>query len=230
MSLVRIFKIILYLLYYILYLYFLFIICFFNLIFTNFIEFLNGDIKIIQSNKTSIDTYVSSTSEANVTINIRKGDMDYLMKATTISIYWFIDCKHFGQTNDLSFLYNFTNPDVSHMLEALVIASYDSLITTVLPSTTISPITTTIPFNKTVQNNTISNITKEEIASAVISNNLTIKLISMVTEMPLNDTASNISDINNISLPYICSNSSIIPSDPNKTYGHFTKKIDVRGK
>lgn len=174
-------------------------------------QFLNGDIKIIQSNKTSIDTYVSSASEANVTINIRKGDMDYLMKATTISIYWFIDCKYFGQTNDLNFLYNFTNPDISHMLEALIIASYDSLTTTVLPSTIISPIITTILSNKTVQNNTISNITKEE----------------MVTEMSLNDAANNISDVNNISLPYICSNS-IIPPDPNKTYGHFTKKIDVR--
>ncbi|CAK9814195.1 hypothetical protein ANTPLA_LOCUS8104 [Anthophora plagiata] len=32
----------------------------------------------------------------------------------------------------------------------------------------------------------------------------------------------------NISLPYICFNSSIIPPDPNKTYGYFTKKIDVR--
>lgn len=139
--------------------------------------------------------------------------MDYLMKATTISIYWFIDCKYFGQTNDLNFLYNFTNPDISHMLEALIIASYDSLTTTVLPSTIISPIITTILSNKTVQNNTISNIIKEE----------------MVTEMPLNDAANNISDVNNISLPYICSNS-IIPPDPNKTYGHFTKKIDVRGK
>lgn len=135
------------------------------------------------------------------------------MKATTISIYWFIDCKYFGQTNDLNFLYNFTNPDISHMLEALIIASYDSLTTTVLPSTIISPIITTILSNKTVQNNTISNIIKEE----------------MVTEMPLNDAANNISDVNNISLPYICSNS-IIPPDPNKTYGHFTKKIDVRGK
>lgn len=153
------------------------------------------------------------------------------MKATTVSIYWFIDCKYFGQTNDLNFLYNFTNPNVSHMLEALVIASYDSLTTTVLPSTTISPITTTILSNKTVQNNTISNITKEVTNAIISNNNFTIKLISteMVTEMSLNDAVNNISDVNNISLPYICSNS-IIPPDPNKTYGHFTKKIDVRGK
>lgn len=157
--------------------------------------------------------------------------MDYLMKATTVSIYWFIDCKYFGQTNDLNFLYNFTNPNVSHMLEALVIASYDSLTTTVLPSTTISPITTTILSNKTVQNNTISNITKEVTNVIISNNNFTIKLISteMGTEMPLNDAVNNISDVNNISLPYICSNS-IIPPDPNKTYGHFTRKIDVRGK
>jgi hypothetical protein len=42
-------------------------------------------------------------------------------------------------------------------------------------------------------------------------------------------TNASTTDINNISLPYICSNTSLIPPDPNKTYGYFFKKIHVRG-
>ncbi|CAK9814189.1 hypothetical protein ANTPLA_LOCUS8104 [Anthophora plagiata] len=194
-------------------------------------QFLNGDIEIKQSNKTLMDTYVSSTSEANVTINIRKGDMDYLRKTTTVSIYWFIDCKYFGQTNDLNFLYNFTNPDTSHVLEALVVASYDSPETTVLPETTTSLITTIIPSKTTVSNITILNTTAEEMVTSSIPNNSIIikpTVASMVTPIPSNDVMNTSISSVNISLPYICFNSSIIPPDPNKTYGYFTKKIDVR--
>ncbi|KOC65829.1 hypothetical protein WH47_10291 [Habropoda laboriosa] len=182
-------------------------------------QFLNGDIEIKQSNKTLMDTYVSSASEANVTVNIREGDIDYLMKATTVSIYWFIDCKYFGQTNDLNFLYNFTNSDTSHMLEALVVASYDSPTTTILPPTATSPVTTIV-----------SNITVEEMVTSSIPNNsITIKpTLASITPIPLDDVPNTSISSINISLPYICFNSSIIPPDPNKTYGYFTKKIDVR--
>ena len=195
-------------------------------------ESFNGDINIIQPNKTSMDTYVSSASEANMTINIKKGDMDYLMKATSVSIYWFIDCRYFGQTNDLNFLYNFTTPDTSHVLEALVVASYDLPTTTVPPTTTVLPVTTTVtPSSITVPNITISNTTTEDVVTTTISSkSITAKpiLISTTIPIPLNNSENvSISNVN-ISLPYICSNSSIIPPDPNKTYGHFTKKIDVR--
>ncbi|XP_076756930.1 uncharacterized protein LOC143427022 [Xylocopa sonorina] len=195
-------------------------------------QFLNGEIEVLQRNKTSLDTYVSSASEANVTINIRPGDMDYLMKATTVSIYWFIDCKYFGQTNDLSFLYNFTTPDTSHTIEALVIASHDLPTTTVPPTTTTSPIITTVQPNVTVPNITTYNVTVEEVATTTVpSNNATVKamLTSTVTVAPQDDALNtSISTTNNVSLPYICSNSSIIPPDPNKTYGHFVKKLDIR--
>ena len=161
--------------------------------------------------------------------------MDYLMKATSILIYWFIDCKYFGQTNDLSFLYNFTIPDTSHVLEALVVASYDLPTTTVPPTTTALPITTTAPSNATVPNiTTVSNVTTEQmVMTTMSSDNLSIKPMSTstITPAPLNDATNiSVSNVNNISLPYICSNSSIIPPDPNKTYGHFVKKIDVRGE
>ncbi|XP_076669896.1 uncharacterized protein LOC143369616 isoform X2 [Andrena cerasifolii] len=187
---------------------------------------LNGDIEIIQSNKTLEDTYVSSVSEANVTLRMRKGDMDYLMSAVTVSTYWFIDCKYYGQTNGFNFVYNFTHPNTSHVLEALVIASHES------PTTTVPPlVTTTVPSVTTASNTTISNTTTEEVVLTTVPNvNVTVPptLITTETSAPLN-TALSTSDTNvNISLPYICSNSSIIPPDPNKTYGHFTKKVNIR--
>ncbi|XP_076162058.1 uncharacterized protein LOC143144014 isoform X2 [Ptiloglossa arizonensis] len=187
-------------------------------------EFLHGDIEIIQSNKTLESTYVSSASEANVTIHIREGDMDFLTKATTTSTYWFIDCKYYGQMDNLNFLYNFTNSDTSHIVEALVIASWD-------PPTTISPLITTVPLVTTVPNTTISNNITEGVITTIMPNsNVSLKpiLTSVPTPITLN-TAPNTTMANiNIPLPYVCSNTSIIPLDPNKTYGHFTKKIDVR--
>lgn len=166
---------------------------------------------------------------ANVTIQIREGDMDYLKNATTVSTYWFIDCKYYGQTNDFNFSYNFTNSDTSHVIEALIVASHDSpTITTVTP-----PTTTIIPFPINVSDITVSNVTTEAVTTMIPDTNVTMapRLTTTATSDSPNTTL-NTSTINmyNISLPYICSNSSIIPPDPNKTYGHFTKKIYVRGE
>lgn len=189
-------------------------------------EFFNGDIEIIQSNKTSVDPFVSSVSETNITINIRKGDLDYLMNATRVSVYWFIDCKYYGQTSDLYFVYNFTSPDTSHIVEALVIASYDSLITTTVFPTTTAITTTTISPNMTVPNTTVSSINSTELVTTTMSS---YTMSSITTPVPLINTLNpSIASVNNVSLPYICSNSSIIPPEPNKTYGHFIKKIDIR--
>lgn len=189
-------------------------------------QFLNGEIDIHQANNTATNSYVSSSSEANVTLNIRDGDMDYLKKATSLSAYWFIDCHYYGQTSDLYLPYNFTIPDKSHLLDALVIASYD-------PPTTVAPITTTtISPNATVTNATISNTTGEVVTTTAMSaENVTVQpiLTSTVAPTTLNDVENtSIFDVNNISLPYVCSNSSIIPPDPSKTYGYFSKKFDVR--
>ncbi|XP_012148190.1 uncharacterized protein LOC100879796 isoform X2 [Megachile rotundata] len=201
-------------------------------------EFLNGDIGIIQSNKTVADTYVSSISETNMTINIRKGDLDYLMNATSVSIYWFIDCKYYGQTSDFYFLYNFTIPDRSHIVEALVLASYDPITTTTVSPTTV-PVSTVSPnatvpnttvSNITVSNIAVSNITTTELVTTVTPNNYaTSNIINVTSPIPFIDTSNtSMATVNNISLPYICSNSSMILPDPNKTYGHFIKKIDIR--
>lgn len=194
-------------------------------------EFLNGNISIVQSNKTVENTYVSSASEAKMMIALRKGDLDFLtQKATAISTYWFIDCKYYGQTNDLSFVYNFTNPNVLHTVEALVVASYDPpTTTTVLPptTTTVQTTTTPVPNATTPSTNVTTAVTTTPLPTTTTpSTTPIIVTTTAVTTTPrVNNTDTNIS---NISLPYICSNSSIIPPDPNKTYGHFQRKIDIR--
>ncbi|XP_076644216.1 uncharacterized protein LOC143354205 isoform X2 [Halictus rubicundus] len=198
-------------------------------------EFINGDIEIIQPNKTVGDEYVSSATEANVTINMRKGDVDYLKNATTVSTYWFIDCTYYDQTTDFNFLYNFTNPDTSHVIEALVVASFEPL-PTVLPTTTVATINTTVPFSTTEPNVIISNTTTERVVTTVMSDAaatekllLTTSPTSLPIQIPTTTLVPNATNANvNIPLPYICSNSSIIASDPEKTYGYFSKKVNVR--
>ncbi|XP_078051080.1 uncharacterized protein LOC144477303 isoform X2 [Augochlora pura] len=203
-------------------------------------ELLNGDLEIIQPNKTAGNDYVSSATEANVTISMHKGDVDFLQKATTVSTYWFIDCKYYGETIDFNFLHNFTNPDTSHVIEALVIASFVPPTTipptTLAPTTTVAPINTTVPFSTTETSVIISNTTTEGAAStAVISTVatekpiLTTSLTSLPVKIPTTTRLPNTNNPNvNMPFPYICSNSSIIAADPEKTYGYFSKKLNVR--
>ena len=55
-------------------------------------ELLNGNMTINQSNKTVQGLYVSSGSEANIKVDLRKGDFDFITKnATLVSTFWFID-------------------------------------------------------------------------------------------------------------------------------------------
>jgi hypothetical protein len=51
--------------------------------------------------------------------------------------------------------------------------------------------------------------------------NASVVPVNMHNEMPTNNTAF---------FPYVCLNSSIVPPDPNKTYGYFHRQLVVRGK
>ncbi|XP_071560811.1 uncharacterized protein [Temnothorax nylanderi] len=190
-------------------------------------ECLNGNVTIKQANKTITGEYVSSTNETKLMIGMRKGDYDFItQEATAISTYWFIDCKYYGQTNDFAFVYNFTSPGVTHEIGALVIASYDlpTTTTTLTPTTTAVPANvTTIAPNATTANSNGTRVTAVTLPIPVTSAKPSIK--PTPTVLPI-DTSTI--DAGNISLPYICSNTSLILPDPNKTYGYFSKKIHVR--
>ncbi|XP_015187293.1 PREDICTED: uncharacterized protein LOC107072128 isoform X2 [Polistes dominula] len=188
---------------------------------------LNGNLTVSQANKTTSEDFVSSSLETQFSINIREGDYNFIKEnATSVSTYWFIDCKSYGQTNDLNFVYNFTNVDVSHGIAALVIASFEPIKTT---TTTVT--TTTVPSLNLTSNTSLINANASTALSTTTISPTTISHIN-ATQATLMTNAPTINSImpnhSNISFPYICLNTSIIPMDPNKTYGYFMKKILVR--
>ncbi|XP_014472594.1 PREDICTED: uncharacterized protein LOC106743348 [Dinoponera quadriceps] len=195
-------------------------------------ECLNGNMTMEQGNKTISGEYVSSVNETKLMIDMRKGDYDFITKnATSISTYWFVDCKYYGQTNDFAFVYNFTGPDTTHEVGALVVASYiPPTTTTVLPPTTTTTpvpgnITTVAPNNTTTSpNGTIAPATTTASPTTVT----TVKPTTLKPATTASPTNASAIDAANMSLPYICSNASLIPPDPNNTYGYFHKKINVR--
>lgn len=199
-------------------------------------EYLNGNLTMVQANKTINGDHIPNVNETKMMINIREGDYDYIMKnATAISIYWFIDCKYYGQTNDLVFAYNFTSPDEMHEIGALVIASYNPPITTTVSpptTTTMSPanvttaasITTTTNSNEThvtTPNRTNTITTTLSTASSTITS--AKPSLDFTTAAPSNASMDPV----NIFLSSSCSNTSFVP-DSNKTYGYFYRKIYVR--
>ncbi|XP_043682714.1 uncharacterized protein LOC122636001 isoform X2 [Vespula pensylvanica] len=188
---------------------------------------LNGNITMSQSNKTLNDKFVSTALETQFGIDIRKGDYNFIIeKATSISTYWFIDCQYYGETNDLNFSYNFTNADMSRDIAALVIASYEPIeppitttAATILPSNTTS--------NTSLINSTASTVLSTTTISPTTIPHINTTIATLMTITPALNSTGNTVNTGNISFPYVCLNTSILP-DPNKTYGYFTKQISVR--
>ncbi|KAH0546337.1 cell wall protein DAN4-like [Cotesia glomerata] len=191
---------------------------------------LNGNLTIEQPNNTATNEYISSASEAEILIKLRKGDTDYIeANATAITTYWFVDCKYYGQTNDLSFRFNFTKPETEASLEALVVASYDPP-TTVAPTTSTTTTTTTTTTSAPPSNGTIpSNSTTTTTTTTTPKSIVTTTLKPTVTTPSTNSSTNATIGFKNISLPYVCVNTSLVPPDPKKTYGYFQRQIKVRG-
>ncbi|XP_044598562.1 uncharacterized protein LOC123274867 [Cotesia glomerata] len=190
---------------------------------------LNGNLTIEQPNNTATNEYISSASEAEILIKLRKGDTDYIeANATAITTYWFVDCKYYGQTNDLSFRFNFTKPETEASLEALVVASYDPP-TTVAPTTSTTTTTTTTTTSAPPSNGTIpSNSTTTTTTTTTPKSIVTTTLKPTVTTPSTNSSTNATIGFKNISLPYVCVNTSLVPPDPKKTYGYFQRQIKVR--
>lgn len=190
---------------------------------------------MIQPNISVNSEYVSSASEAEVKINLREGDENYIKNnATEISTYWFVDCKYYGQTSDYIFHYNFTKPNVTASVEALIVASYEPPTTTPAPTTTTttttSTTTTTISPTPPSNGTTTLNVTT---VKPIVMSTTPIKVKTVSTTLRPNAQANNSItypiDTKNTSLPHVCINSTFIPSDPNKTYGYFHREVKVRG-
>lgn len=194
---------------------------------------LNGDVGLIQNNKSLVDTYVSSTSPVTHNIRLKAPDTAFLKQnATSIVTYWFVDCIYYGATSDLTFIYNYTNAiDQERHLEALVVASFEKPsppTTTMAPmtTTTLPPSTTTGSPNGTTTMSTTTPKPTVPPTTAAITTVLPSNNITAIVQ-PNVQLGSNASVIP--ILPYVCLNTSIVPLDPKKTYGYFSKKVKIRG-
>jgi hypothetical protein len=58
-----------------------------------------------------------------------------------------------------------------------------------------------------------------------VQNSSVMPVPAPAVNMP-NETLAN----DTVFVPYVCLNSSIVPPDPNKTYGYFHRRLAVRGK
>lgn len=224
----------------------------------SFVALLNGQMSLIQSRHLRETEYVSSGEEVSHRVDLTEADGAFLKySATRILTYWFVDCIYYGQTPGYVFNFNYTQPGKIHHVEALVVASYEPPITTTTPTTTtsttttppISPNTTAVPpsmkttttafpttrtASSTVttaapgKNNTFE-INSNEISSAMqmfpVQNSSVMPVPAPAVNLP-NRTLANYTFF----VPYVCLNSSIVPPDPNKTYGYFHRRLVVKGK
>lgn len=115
-----------------------------------------------QNNITRSEKYVSSKGTVSHVIDLKKTDADYVKSAPTILSYWFVDCVYYGFNQDLKFDFNYTDPDKTHVVEALIVADFTPLppTTTVPPSTTTTKATTTTPKPTTTTTTTTKPTTK----------------------------------------------------------------------
>jgi len=187
---------------------------------------LNGGMNMTQNNVQVKDEdgkdYVSSAAEVSHLVYFSGPDQAFVKNATSVITYWFVDCIYYGATPDQTFKFNYTNFNYKQVeVEALVVVSFDEPVppnTTVAPPTTTSVTPTVLPIpasNTTAKPMLHTNITTTERptnATALVDPNL--KLGTNATMIPI--------------LPYVCVNTSIIPPDPKKTYGYFSRTVDVK--
>lgn len=72
-------------------------------------------------------TYVSTHLETVHKIEINAADLNYLnMNASSILVYWFVDCDYKGNTTNYTFSANYTHPDVEHEILGIIVANMTS--------------------------------------------------------------------------------------------------------
>lgn len=204
---------------------------------------LNGDLLIEQTNKTVQNGFVASHTNTSLTVALRKGDLDFINKtATSITTYWFIDCKPLNTSYDFGINFNFTNTNYTHTIEALVVASYEPPITTtVAPTTTSTTTTTTTSTTSTTTPNppttsrttTLKPTTTSTPTPPTTSGTTTLKPRTTSTNSRPTTPKSNVGHEVDQLLPYVCNpQDTILPPlpDQNKTYGFFRKEVKVRGR
>lgn len=206
-----------------------------------------------QNNITRSEQYVSSKGTVRHLIDLKQTDANYIKSAPTVLSYWFVDCVYYGFNNYLQFDFNYTDPDKTHVVEALVVADFTPLppTTTVPPSTT-TKATTTTPKPTTTPQPTTTKTTptttsrpttvtpsttsvKPNVSTSVPSKHVVKREAVNSVAVKSNSTSKIMVKVNgslvpyNGSFPYVC-NSTQVTIDPKKAYGYFSEVIDVKGK
>lgn len=169
---------------------------------------LNGKMQLLQGTQIQSGIFVAS-GEIKQEIVLSQPDFDYLNEtATSIRTLWFLDCNLIGNVTGYNITTNFSRPEESHSIEAIVVARFDPKPTPPPPTPAPNNVTTTTPKPTTQapSNVTTKTITKRDVTS---QNKF----------YPLN-----------ISRPFTCHNKSLIIPSLNETYGYFERNITVKGK
>lgn len=194
----------------------------------NITSFLNGNLNLTQHQKEiASDKYVALNQELSHEVILSSTDAAYLRRnATDIETYIFIDCQFINRTKGLIFKHNYTELNAEHLIEALVIVSFDPPI--IVPTTPAPPSNVTTP--KPVADPVNGNSTRQgkELANATVTANSPV-IASLTTALPLTSIApspsTTLAPITGF--PYVCNNSSQVSPDLNKTYGYFSRNIKV---
>ncbi|KAL1453245.1 hypothetical protein WDU94_007403 [Cyamophila willieti] len=203
--------------------------------FFNITGFLNGQLSLIQNDKEiAKDKYVALNQEMTHTVVLNAPDAEYLTRnATDIETYIFIDCQYINVTKGLTFKRNYTDLYSEHLIEALVVVSFDPPV--IVPTTPIPPSTNGTTLSPPNTGNSTQTILSSAPASKILALPPTTVTpsASSTTVLPLSNSTSSIAPPSSTTLPpnngfpYVCNNSSQVPPDLSKTYGYFSRKVKV---
>uniref|UniRef100_A0A8D9BEY5 Uncharacterized protein n=1 Tax=Cacopsylla melanoneura TaxID=428564 RepID=A0A8D9BEY5_9HEMI len=203
--------------------------------FFNITGFLNGQLSLTQNEKEiAKDKFVALNQELTHTVELSGADAHYLTRnATDIETYIFIDCQYINVTKGLTFKRNYTDLNMEHLIEALVVVSFDPPV--IVPTTPIPP------SNNGTNATTLSPPNTGNSTGTVLSSTSTNKTLvysptsvtPSTTVLPLPSSSSSIAPSPSTTLapnngfPYVCNNSSQVTPDLSKTYGYFSRKVKV---
>ncbi|KAI5724080.1 hypothetical protein M8J76_015063 [Diaphorina citri] len=194
----------------------------------NITGFLNGDLNLTQNHKEiAQDKFVALNQEMMHEVALHTADANYLKRnATDIETYFFIDCQFINATKGLTFKHNYTTLNADHLIEVLVIVSFDPPV--IVPTTPAPPSgngTTTVPpalalaSNQTLTGN--SSTPNSTVAPSLASSSTSLPMSS--SESPSTTMLPLVS-----AFPYVCNNSTQVSPDLSKTYGYFSKNVKVQ--
>lgn len=176
-----------------------------------------------QNDTSSTSEYISNATSVTHNIELHSPDAKFLKNnASAIATFWYLDCNYIGKTNDLMFEFNYTTSDVTHFIDALVIASLESnhSSTYAIPHTTLSPAESSTEIYL-INNSTKSSDPKFN-SSTVPYNNTKFSYLIF--------NNGNSSILTSPPIQYDCAKKTFSPMNKHDIYGLFSRKIKVKGK